>query len=186
MPQNILRWQGNFPLPSQRFNEEQASHSDAAHLQRQVERSIPLCLWFLTTTTFFKPTKCCLAGTSASVLMLTPWCVLSVDTQKTAAVLFSVGDRNSFWAKNIFTGLCNLVEVFFFRHHTVATSPVVLRWLCDSPRTGSAWRTKIYMRGACHGAKLCAHAARDFRSHQHQLKPRPCGILHFFWKYSTD
>ena len=23
---------------------------------------------------------------------------------------------------------------------TVATSPVVLRWLCDSPRTGCAWR----------------------------------------------
>jgi len=25
---------------------------------------------------------------------------------------------------------------------TVATSPVVLRWLCDSPRTGCAWRIK--------------------------------------------
>jgi len=30
----------------------------------------------------------------------------------------------------------------------VATFPVVLRWLCDSPRTGCARRTKIYMRGA--------------------------------------
>jgi len=26
----------------------------------------------------------------------------------------------------------------------VATSPVVLRWLCDSPRTGCAWRTTPY------------------------------------------
>jgi len=31
---------------------------------------------------------------------------------------------------------------------TVATSPVVLRWLCDSPRTGCAQRTKIYVCGA--------------------------------------
>ena len=29
---------------------------------------------------------------------------------------------------------------------SVATSPVVLRWLCDSPRTGCAWRiTPLYM-----------------------------------------
>jgi len=25
-------------------------------------------------------------------------------------------------------------------HNIVATSPVALRWLCDSPRTGCAWR----------------------------------------------
>ena len=31
---------------------------------------------------------------------------------------------------------------------TVATSPAALRWLCDSPRTGCARRTKISMRGA--------------------------------------
>jgi len=30
----------------------------------------------------------------------------------------------------------------------VATSPVVLRWLCVSPRTGCARRTKIYVCGA--------------------------------------
>ena len=30
----------------------------------------------------------------------------------------------------------------------VATSPGVLRWLCDSPRTGCARRTKIYLCGA--------------------------------------
>jgi len=30
----------------------------------------------------------------------------------------------------------------------VTTSPVVLRWLCDSPRTRCAWRTKMYIRGA--------------------------------------
>jgi len=30
--------------------------------------------------------------------------------------------------------------------HAVATSPVVLRWLCDSPRMGCAWRiTPLYM-----------------------------------------
>ena len=29
--------------------------------------------------------------------------------------------------------------------HSVATSPVVLRWLCDSPRTGYAWRTTPYI-----------------------------------------
>jgi len=37
---------------------------------------------------------------------------------------------------------------FFFEkpNETVATSPVVLRWLCDSPRTGCAWRIKpLYM-----------------------------------------
>jgi len=28
---------------------------------------------------------------------------------------------------------------------TVATSPVVLRWLCDSPRMGCAWRTTPYI-----------------------------------------
>ena len=27
----------------------------------------------------------------------------------------------------------------------VATSPVALRWLCDSPRTGCAWRTTPYI-----------------------------------------
>jgi len=31
---------------------------------------------------------------------------------------------------------------------TVATSPVVLRWLHDSPRTGCARRTRIYVCGA--------------------------------------
>ena len=30
-------------------------------------------------------------------------------------------------------------------HSLVATSPVVLRWLCDSPRTGWAWRTTPYI-----------------------------------------
>jgi len=31
---------------------------------------------------------------------------------------------------------------------SVATSLVALHWLCDSPRTGRARRTKIYTRGA--------------------------------------
>ena len=57
---------------------------------------------------------------------------------------------------------------------SVATSPVVLRWMCDSPRTGCAWRTTPYEQAiiewswhvisivaCCHSAKLCAHAARD-------------------------
>ena len=69
----------------------------------------------------------------------------------------------------------------------VAASPVVLRWLCVSPRTGCAWEiTPLYMWSeqaivreiasmisivaCCHGAKLCAYAARDFRSHQCQAK----------------
>jgi len=30
-------------------------------------------------------------------------------------------------------------------HATVATSPVVLHWLCDAPRTGCAWRTTLYI-----------------------------------------
>jgi len=67
----------------------------------------------------------------------------------------------------------------------VATSPMALRWLCDSPRTGCAWRiTPLYMQreqamireiasmisivACCRGAKLCAHAARDFRSQHNQ------------------
>jgi len=36
-----------------------------------------------------------------------------------------------------------------FQHlNIVATSPVVLRWLYDSPRTGCSRRTKIYLYGA--------------------------------------
>jgi len=31
---------------------------------------------------------------------------------------------------------------------SVATSPVALRWMCDSPRTGCARRTTIYICGA--------------------------------------
>jgi len=65
---------------------------------------------------------------------------------------------------------------------TVATSPVVLCWMYDSPRTGCAWRTTPYMWrkqaiiewscrvisivACCHRAKLCAYAARDFRLQQ--------------------
>ena len=72
-----------------------------------------------------------------------------------------------------------------FYDNIVATSPVVLRWLCDSPRTGCAWRITplcmwreqaimewsrrvISIVACCHGAKLCAHAARDFRSQQYE------------------
>jgi len=75
---------------------------------------------------------------------------------------------------------------------SVATSPVVLRWLCDSPRTGCAWRTTpLYMWhkqaivreiasmisivACCHGAKLCAYAARDFRSQQN-------GAVTWMWR----
>jgi len=36
----------------------------------------------------------------------------------------------------------------FFWVATVATSPVVLRWLCDSPRTGCAWRITPYIHVA--------------------------------------
>jgi len=74
---------------------------------------------------------------------------------------------------------------------TAATSPVVLRWVCDSPRTGCAWRITplcmwreqaiiewsrrvISIVACCHGAKLCAHAIRDFRSQQY-YGLRVCG-----------
>jgi len=66
----------------------------------------------------------------------------------------------------------------------IATSPLVLHWLCDSPRTGCAWRITplcmwreqaiiewsrrvISIVACCHGAKLCAYAARDFRLQQY-------------------
>jgi len=39
-------------------------------------------------------------------------------------------------------------EVPVIVYHLVATSPVVLHWLCDSPRTGCTRRTKIYVCGA--------------------------------------
>ena len=65
----------------------------------------------------------------------------------------------------------------------VATSPLALRWLCDSPRTGCArrttptymwreqaiveWPRRVNSIVACrHGMKLCALAARAFRSQQ--------------------
>jgi len=61
----------------------------------------------------------------------------------------------------------------------LAISQVVLRWLCDSPRTGCAWRITplslwreqaitawsrrvISIVACCHGAKLWAHAALGF------------------------
>jgi len=72
----------------------------------------------------------------------------------------------------------------FSTFSSVATSPVAMGWLCNSPRTGCARRTKICVWReqaiiewsrrvisivtCCHGAKLCAYAARDFRSqHKH-------------------
>jgi len=76
-------------------------------------------------------------------------------------------------------GLHKLVNYIL---NSVATSPVVLRWLYDSPRTGCALRTKLYkvarkaiiewsrrvisIVACCHSVKLCALPARDFRSQQ--------------------
>jgi len=37
----------------------------------------------------------------------------------------------------------------------IATSPVVLRWLCDSPRTGCARRTKIYAARTSNNKRDC-------------------------------
>jgi len=64
----------------------------------------------------------------------------------------------------------------------VLLQPLRLRWLCDSPRMGCAWRTNICVWreqaiiewshrvisivACCHGAKLCTYATRDFRSQQ--------------------
>jgi len=39
----------------------------------------------------------------------------------------------------------NPIILNWLEQGTVATSPVVLRWLCDSPRTGCAWRTTPYV-----------------------------------------
>jgi len=38
-------------------------------------------------------------------------------------------------------------DAYSWSDSCVATSPVMLRWLCDSPRTGCAQRTKIYVCG---------------------------------------
>jgi len=69
---------------------------------------------------------------------------------------------------------------FWTRNASVATILLALRWMCDSPRTGCARRTTIYIYMwrkqaiiewsrrvnsivACyHGAKLCAHTTRGF------------------------
>jgi len=48
----------------------------------------------------------------------------------------------------------------FAKRCGVATSPVVLRWLCDSPRTGCARRTKIYsvfVARASNSKRDCEH-----------------------------
>ena len=77
-------------------------------------------------------------------------------------------------------------------HDCVATSPVVLHWLqlYDSSRTGLCaknknicmWREQaiiewsrlvISIVASCHGAKLCAHAARDFQSQHHKSTTLP-------------
>jgi len=55
----------------------------------------------------------------------------------------------------------------FAKRCGVATSAVVLRWMCDSPRTGCAWRTKIYIFVE-HDLYCCllprCEALRTFRS----------------------
>ena len=70
-----------------------------------------------------------------------------------------------------------------------ATSPLALRWICDSPRTGCARRTTslytwreqaltewlrcmISIVACCHSVKLCALAARVFRSQQNDAVTR--------------
>jgi len=95
-----------------------------------------------------------------------------------------------------FTGLTSFIEHFVNKGHTVATSPVMLRWLCDSPRMGCAWRITplcmwreqaitewsrrvISVVACCHRAKLCEHGARDFRSQQNGAVTRmwrSCGV----------
>jgi len=69
------------------------------------------------------------------------------------------------------------------RRHAVATSPLALRWMCASPRTGCArritpictWREQaiiewsrrvISIVACCHNVKLCALSARAFRPQQ--------------------
>ena len=76
--------------------------------------------------------------------------------------------------------------VLWLYDHIVATSPLALRWMCDSSRTGCARRiTPIFMWHkqtitewsrrvnsivvCCHSVKLCALAARAFRSQQYTV-----------------
>ena len=76
----------------------------------------------------------------------------------------------------------------------VATSPLALRWLCDSPRMGCAqritpihmWREQTIIQwshrvisivACCHSAKLCAHAAIDFRSQHLKLILIECHLI---------
>jgi len=44
--------------------------------------------------------------------------------------------------------MIKLKKQLFCLQNTVATTPVALHWLCDSPRTGCSWRTKLYTLGA--------------------------------------
>ena len=82
--------------------------------------------------------------------------------------------------------------------HHLNTALGVVFWLCDSPWTECAWRTTlIYMwreqaiiewswraisiLACCHSVKLCALAARAFRSQHKQFNPE-----HFVIHLSTN
>ena len=94
---------------------------------------------------------------------------------------------------------CNRCGLLLKGGGVVATSPLALRWMCDSPRTGCAWRiTPIYMRdkqaiiewswcvisvvACCHGVKLCGLATRAFRSQQY-LRYVLSLLVKAYWRY---
>ena len=83
----------------------------------------------------------------------------------------------NFFSWNVVLNDNNAIHFTRPRYASVAISPLALRWMRGSPRTECAWRTTpIYMWreqaiiewsrrvnsivACCHGAKLCAHAAR--------------------------
>ena len=91
---------------------------------------------------------------------------------------------------SVLTAICLIRDhihmwLYHLRPHlleTIATSPVTLRWMCDSPRTECARRTTIieWLRRmisivtCCLGAKLYAHAARAFPI---ATRPQPFEII---------
>jgi len=132
---------------------------------------------------------------------LRQWCNQSYHSTLSQESMHSFS-ANLFWRRMLYRALLlkseivnawgymtNKTNMFGSAHHeddlkhVVATSPLALRWMYDSPRTGCARRiTPIYMWRkqaiiewswhvisivvCCHSVELCALAARAFRSQQ--------------------
>jgi len=114
------------------------------------------------------------------------WALVSCGKMiKQCSAMRSCAVISIFQAIRLYTTIAMYSSHAMFFLYSVANSPLTFRWMCDSPRTGCVRRTTpIYMWheqaiiewswhvisivACCHGAKLCALAARDFRSQQHQ------------------